>query len=328
MNYSRTLRFLFCAVVILGFSTGAFAQATRTWVSGVGDDVNPCSRTAPCKTFAGAISKTAANGEINCLDSGGFGAVTITKSITIKCEGCIGGILAANTSGVIVNDSASGTPGTAIVTLSGLDIEGDFSGITGVRFFSGATLHVHKTQIRGFRQSGGGGNGILIDPSTGTRKIFVADSYITDNGSLVTNAGMLIKPTAGASVNVSLNNTQIESNTNGIFMDGSGGAGVCNLSVKNSVLAGGTFNGISVSSTGGIFKALVSGTTMHANNGNGATVAGGSATLRLGDDTITNNGTGVSASGGGTLQSFKNNMIGGNTADGTPITAVPGGPLN
>src|SRR5438477_3797204 len=49
----------------------AFAQATRTWVSGVGDDVNPCSRTAPCKTFAGAISKTAGGGEIDVLDPGG-----------------------------------------------------------------------------------------------------------------------------------------------------------------------------------------------------------------------------------------------------------------
>src|SRR5262245_60618419 len=81
----------------------ANAQATRTWVSGVGDDVNPCSRTAPCKTFAGAISKTAANGEINCLDPGGFGAVTITKSITIDCEDTQGSILAAGTNGVNVN---------------------------------------------------------------------------------------------------------------------------------------------------------------------------------------------------------------------------------
>src|SRR5947199_317330 len=99
------------------------AQAqTRTWVSGVGDDLNPCSRTAPCKTFAGAISKTSAGGEINCLDSGGFGSVTITKSITIKCEGVIGGVLASGTFGINVNDSGSGTPGTAIVTISGLDI--------------------------------------------------------------------------------------------------------------------------------------------------------------------------------------------------------------
>src|SRR2546422_2828997 len=72
-------------------SDPAQAQATRTWVSGVGDDVNPCSRTAPCKTFAGAISKTAAGGEIDCLDPGGFGAVTITKSLTIDCNGVTGG---------------------------------------------------------------------------------------------------------------------------------------------------------------------------------------------------------------------------------------------
>src|SRR4051795_2127947 len=88
----------------------AFGQATRTWVSGVGDDANPCSRTAPCKTFAGAISKTAAGGEIDCLDPGGFGTVTITKSITIDCDGTFGSILASGTNGVNVNDSATATP--------------------------------------------------------------------------------------------------------------------------------------------------------------------------------------------------------------------------
>src|ERR1043166_1597304 len=96
----------------------AQAQATRTWVSGVGDDANPCSRTAPCKTFGGAISKTATNGEINCLDSAGFGAVTITKSIAIRCKGVIGGILAAGTTGVLINNAA------AEVILDGLDING------------------------------------------------------------------------------------------------------------------------------------------------------------------------------------------------------------
>ena len=86
----------------------AQAQATRTWVSGVGDDVNPCSRTAPCKTFAGAISKTAANGEISVLDPGGFGAVTITKSITLNGEGTLAGILNAGTNGVIVSSTIPG----------------------------------------------------------------------------------------------------------------------------------------------------------------------------------------------------------------------------
>src|SRR3954469_21062669 len=91
---------LLIASLATGFSSGAFAQATRTWVSGVGDDVNPCSRTAPCKTFAGAISKTANNGEISVLDPGGFGAVTITKSITLNGTGTLAGILAAGTNGV------------------------------------------------------------------------------------------------------------------------------------------------------------------------------------------------------------------------------------
>src|SRR5215468_4416785 len=80
----------------------ADAQASRTWVSGVGDDVNPCSRTAPCKTFAGAISKMAANGEIDCLDPGGFGTVTITKSITIDCTGTLGSVLSPQTNGIVI----------------------------------------------------------------------------------------------------------------------------------------------------------------------------------------------------------------------------------
>src|SRR6201991_208408 len=109
-------------------SAPAHAQATRTWVSGVGDDVNPCSRTAPCKTFAGAISKTAAGGEINCLDPGGMGAVTITKSITLDCTGTLGGILAALTTGVIINGA------NAIVTLRGLTINGIGTGLSGVRY--------------------------------------------------------------------------------------------------------------------------------------------------------------------------------------------------
>src|SRR6185437_7409943 len=105
-------------------ATPAEAQATRTWVSGVGDDVNPCSRTAPCKTYAGAISKTAAGGEISTLDPGGFGAVTITKSITIngtKGQG-FGSILHSGTNGVNVNDSATATPNSIIVTLRDLSI--------------------------------------------------------------------------------------------------------------------------------------------------------------------------------------------------------------
>src|ERR1051326_976172 len=89
------------AITVLG-TTVMYGQASRTWVSGVGDDANPCSRTAPCKTFAGAISKTAAGGEIDCLDSAGYGALTITKGITVNCLGVIGSVLVSGTNGIVV----------------------------------------------------------------------------------------------------------------------------------------------------------------------------------------------------------------------------------
>src|SRR5436305_8947631 len=124
MNKFRfTINALAIAIFTFAFASLAQAQATRTWVSGVGDDVNPCSRTAPCKTFAGAISKTAAGGEIDCLDPGGFGAVTITKSLLIDCDYTEGGVLGAGTNGINVNDSTTATPGTIVVYLRGLDIE-------------------------------------------------------------------------------------------------------------------------------------------------------------------------------------------------------------
>ena len=109
---------LLCLGLVFGLASLAQAQATRTWVSGVGDDANPCSRTAPCKTFAGAISKTANGGFINVLDAGGFGAVSIVnKSITIDGEGSHAGVLASLTNGIIINGAG------AKVTLRNLAIE-------------------------------------------------------------------------------------------------------------------------------------------------------------------------------------------------------------
>src|SRR6266478_7531324 len=110
MNKFRfTIHALAVLVFTLAFASLAQAQATRTWVSGVGDDANPCSRTAPCKTFAGAISKTANGGEINVLDPGGFGAVTITKPITIDCTGTFGSVLVSGTNGIIFQGAGGDT---------------------------------------------------------------------------------------------------------------------------------------------------------------------------------------------------------------------------
>ena len=135
---------------MLLYSAPASAQATRTWVSGVGDDANPCSRTAPCKTFAGAISKTAAGGIINCLDPGGYGAVTISKSITIDCYWQpAASILASATTGIIINTVSS----TDKVVIRGLQIEGAGTtpGTRGIAILNAATVLIDHCRIAGFR---------------------------------------------------------------------------------------------------------------------------------------------------------------------------------
>ena len=182
-------------LILSPWITPAQAQATRTWVSGVGDDVNPCSRTAPCKTFASAISKTAAKGEINCLDSGGFGSVTITKSITILCRGTIGGVLAGPTHGITINAGP-----TDRVVLDGLDIEGSGTGLNGVNVLAGKEVYVIHTSIRGFTQ-----NGVNMASSTDGGRVFIYNSYVLFNAGGVNVVGPANSGT--------INNTQIEGNT-------------------------------------------------------------------------------------------------------------------
>ena len=150
MNTRFWLQKLSLFVFCLFAAAQVNAQATRTWVSGVGDDANPCSRTAPCKTFAGAISKTAPAGEINVLDPGGFGAVTITKSITIDGSGgSIAGVLVSGTNGIVVN-----APAGSVVVLRNLDINGLGTGLNGITHVGGGDLHVENTRVYNFTQQG------------------------------------------------------------------------------------------------------------------------------------------------------------------------------
>src|SRR5437764_5007998 len=163
MISSKILRFLATIVLTAGFATAASAQATRTWGSGVADDANPCSRTAPCKTFAGAISKTAINGEINCLDPGGFGAVTITKSITIDCHEIMASILASGFTGVIVNIAAGNAndPLRSVrlrnININGAGVSGTVgtrTGINGVRIDAAAEVFLDDMLVYNFSQKG------------------------------------------------------------------------------------------------------------------------------------------------------------------------------
>lgn len=179
-------------------SAPAAAQATRTWVSGVGDDANPCSRTAPCKTFAGAISKTAASGIISVLDPGGFGAVTITKAISIQTDKGKGSILASGTNGIIVNAGPNDE-----IFLNGIIVDGAGTGINGIRFLGGKSLTLTDCIIRGFK----GSPGVALDVSlsTGTASVQVSDCTLTGN-----NTGVSVAPTGTASPRVMLDHVLIE----------------------------------------------------------------------------------------------------------------------
>jgi hypothetical protein len=220
MMTSKIIRFLSTAALVVGFSTIVHAQATRTWVSGVGDDANPCSRTAPCKTFAGAISKTATGGEINVLDPGGFGGVTVTKSITILSECIEAGVLVSGTNGITVNAAA------AKVLLSGLDIEGlnltaSAPGINGVNVINAGTVTIRKCSIRNFSQQG-----VNLAGPANTR-VYLQDSQINNN----TLGGFNLQGTAGAT-----NNAVIERTT----FDLNGGASVNVVGPGQVILSGNT----------------------------------------------------------------------------------------
>src|SRR6266849_1318714 len=164
-----------CAIGVLatvvGGASRAGAQATRTWVSGVGDDVNPCSRTAPCQTFAGAISKTAAGGEIDALDPGGFGGMTITKSITIDGRGTLASVLVSGTNGIVV---AAGP--NDVVILRNFSINGIGLGLNGIKFISGKALHIEDCTITGFMNVG-----IDFEPAVVTTQLFVKNTVVSQN---------------------------------------------------------------------------------------------------------------------------------------------------
>jgi hypothetical protein len=297
-------------------TTPAHAQATRTWVSGVGDDVNPCSRTAPCKTFAGAISKTAAGGEINCLDPAGFGAVTTTKSITIDCTGTLGGILASSTFGVTINGAG------AIVTLRGLEINGgppNLPGTFGVRFLLGTRLNIEDCTIYNFAAANPNGHGVLINNTTGQARVFITNTVIRNNGSATFGSGIRIIPTGAAGALVVLNNVHLTGNFRGIDMVTTGTSAGSNVTINNSTIDHSVDNAINVVTNANTATLMLSNVTI-ANNLNGVITSGSGSVTRIGGSMITQNGSAISGAAGSTFFSYKNNQINGNAADNTPIT--------
>jgi hypothetical protein len=285
----------------------ANAQASRTWVSGVGDDANPCSRTAPCKTFAGAISKTATDGEIDVLDPGGFGVVTITKGITID-GGCqVASILSAGTNGIVVS-----APSTAVVIIRNISINGFDTGTNGIRFLAGKSLSVDHCFLARFFSSNSS-RALDIEPNNagGTAELHVRDTIIQESQG----EGVLIQPGGGTSVIANFNNVrQSHSTTNtGLNVVNSAKVAVQYSDFsQNPVGAGVTAQqgSVEVDVDGGVFS----------NNAFGvlAGVGGGAAVVRLSRCTITGNTSqGVLINAPATVTGFSSNMIAGNAGNNT-----------
>ena len=303
------------AMLVLLSHTPVHALAARTWVASAsagGNDAHACSRAAPCKTFAVAVARTIAGGEINCVDADDYGKVTITKSLSIVCDNTEAGIFAAGTVGITVNTLA-----TDSVTLKGIDIEGFGTGTVGINFIRGGTLHVHKVRINHFRSTTAAPvNGINFAPTLGAA-LYVSESYLTENGTGFGGSGISIA--AAATATVAITNTRIENNLHGIRIINVS-SDTLKVAVTDSTIVGNAGAGIVTSSTDGPNQLMLKSVLVANNGAQGVTNIGPAASTRIGDSIVTGNATGVE-NFEGSFTSYKNNQIRLNTVDGTPLAA-------
>jgi hypothetical protein len=290
------------ATTIVG-TTMMYGQASRTWVSGVGDDANPCSRTAPCKTFAGAISKTAAGGEIDALDPAGYGALTITKAITIDGGGGqVASVLVSGTNGIVV---AAGP--NDVVILRNLRFNGIGTGLNGIRFLSGKDLNVEDCYIFGFIQNG---IDIALNQATAA-SVHVLNSVLKNNGGVGIRATNAVAP----AVQVGISDTAV-------ILDGTGieGANHSRIAIRQSVIENASANGVLSDSVSADSQVTIDKSDISFNN-NGLTSQAGGA-IAVADSKIAfNSGTALNQAGG-VVSSFGTNRVHTNGATGA-FTPVP-----
>jgi hypothetical protein len=303
IKFYPTIKALLVTTFILALATAAQAQATRTWVSGVGDDLNPCSRTAPCKTFAGAISKTAKDGEISVLDPGGYGAVTITKSIYINgTHGAgYGSIINSLVNGIVINITDAADVRKA-VRLRALDINGVSTGINGVSILAATNVFIEDCVIDG-NTGNGSTSGIGIRMALATSgSLFVTDTMVHKNVT-----GIRVTTTSGFAV-ANIRNSNIENNTTGVEAAANGF-----VTVFDSRIASNATNGLVTSASSAQLNAR---DNVLANNGTAINAAAGSSVRSL-SNLLLNNTTGF----GGTtavIQTDGQNRNAGNTTPGAP----------
>jgi len=297
----RILQIVTLAIFTLAFASLAHAQATRTWVSGVGDDANPCSRTAPCKTWAGAISKTATAGEIDALDPGGFGGVTITKAITLDGTGTFASILNAGTQGIIINANL----GTADnVTIRGISINGAGNGTNGFNILQADKVSIEDCVVFGSN------NGILINESDSIN-VSIRNTVVRNNA----NDGLSVATTSGLAKVSSVNSSFI-GNGEGIHAKGNS-----RIVLEQCVVSNNTLNGVFAEGIGTTAVVDLSNCVIDSNSVSGMQAGGGvsntASIIRINScDIFQNGGTGALISTNGEIDSWQNNRIFSNGTDG------------
>lgn len=285
--------------------------AAITWVADAGSsDSNPCTNPAPCQTLTHALSLTDPGGEIRILGQGSFGGVVIKKSVSIISDTSQGGVLAKPSTAAILIQASP----TDVINLRGLIIEGAVAGTAGIRFESGAALHVQNSVIRGFQSNAADtGYGIQFI-TTGTSDLFVSDTLIADNGAIVGNlhigGGIWIVPNGG-SARVALDRVHVEKNIVGINADSRSASAIA-VTVWDSVVAGNMDAGIVVTSKGHPNTVVIDRSAVVNNYDVGIQSDGTGSTVYVGNSTISGNATGLRAVNAGVLTSQMNNAVVGN----------------
>jgi hypothetical protein len=304
------------SVTAMFSSSGGGGPSSQTFVSAtLGNDSNPCTRVSPCLTFAAALAQTPAGGEIDVLDPGDFGPVTITKAVSIYSAdvGAVsvaGTTPAPGTSGIVISAGSSD-----VINLGGLIFDGvNASGTSGVVFNSGARLHIENCAVLGFTKSG-----ITFSPGTGsatTTQLVVQDTTILNNAT-----GLLIRPTGGIAANALLRWLHIDGNTGeGLRVDGTGGSGAIIAILADSTASFNAGNGIDAVSGPGNATLDVMRVVATSNGSAGIRsnqTSGGTANVIVGGSTLYANAIGIQATGGASLLTDANNQVTGNASNGS-----------
>ncbi|MEO6192512.1 MAG: hypothetical protein ABIS20_05845 [Thermoanaerobaculia bacterium] len=290
-------------------SQAAHGQLTRTWVSVNGNDGNDCSRATPCRTLSTALVKSSAGGEIDVLDSGDFGKVTLNKAITVLAPGVLGGIQSSSGTAITINAGANDR-----VVLRGLTIDGLGTGLDGISFTAGGALYVESCTVNNFSRYG-----LDFAPTSGTGKLFITDTVVRNNGVGAVGGGVHLIATTGPGFIASIDGLRSESNVAGLKAETLGAVTVRNSLSANNGYSG--FTAVTPAGSGDVRLFIENSVSTH--NGTTGVASVGLTTVIISNVVITDNQTGMAAASGGAIISFGNNKVQANTTDGSPTQTVP-----